>query len=123
MYRRREAPHAVSHLMDCDKCQESYKPEERQMMGCGFEDPIEGATTWWPRDGLEDDPPDVCIGYLMRLPEVRETARAMIHWERGTLSERFMGAEISTALLDALEALHGSGRELEAWLSKPKDER
>lgn len=121
MYRKREAPHAVAHLVDCDGCKQSYTAEERQRMGCGWEPRIPDAVTWWPRDGLDDDPPDTCIGYLMRLPEVREAARAMIHWERGTLKDRFMGEEISTALLDALEALHGSGRELEAYISKPKD--
>lgn len=91
-------------------------------MGCGWEPRVEGAVTWWPRDALaEDEPPDTCIGYLIRLPEVQEAARAMVHWERGTLSERFAGAEITTGLLDVLETIHRSTNELEAHAAKPKD--
>lgn len=90
-------------------------------MGCGWEAPSEFASTWWPRDGLDDDPPDTCIGYLIRLPELHEASRAMIHWERGTLRERFGGAEVTQVLLDVLETIHGSSKELERYLARPKE--
>jgi len=90
-------------------------------MGCGWEPSVEGATTWWPRDALDDDPPDTCIGYLIRLPELQEAARAMIHWERGTLRERFGGLEPTGALLDVLETIHRSANELEAHTLRQKD--
>lgn len=120
-WKRRESPGSVEHLFDCGRCQERYTPAQRQLMGCGWEPPIEGATTWWPRDGLDDEPPDTCIGYLIRLPEVSEAARAFVHWERGTLNERFGGLPPTTGLLDVLEALHNSGKELDSYIARPKE--
>lgn len=121
MWKRRETPGSVDHLFDCGTCQQRYSPSDRQLMGCGWEAPSEFSSTWWPRDALEDEPPDTCIGYLIRLPEVGEAARAMVHWERGTLRERFGGAEVTTGLLDVLETIHGSSKELESYLARPKE--
>lgn len=58
---------------------------------------------------------DTCPGYLVTMPHVTEAVRAHAHWERGTLRDRYHGAQLTGHLLDALEIFQGALWEIEAF--------
>jgi hypothetical protein len=117
---RREAA-SLGHLSNCDDCMSTTTSIERQHMGCGFEPMLEVSRPFAPR-GVPCKV-TVCPGYSTRLPEVIEVSRAYLHWDKGTMRERFAGAEPTPALLDGLELLQGSVRALESYLATPEKER
>ena len=117
-------------MLDCTACQRTTTSEERVAMACGLLPRDERVGPWLPPGLSWPEAPDgtrrlptVCIGYLTSLPEVREVARAHVHWAdgRGTLRDRYGGQEPTEVLLDGLEALQGSVWELDAWLTRPKE--
>jgi hypothetical protein len=102
---------------------------DRQALGCGYEPPplpeLGIRIEPWDHPSREPDAGEldeneelvtpVCIGYLMRLPEVAETTRARVHWAKGGL-QAWCGTEPPTeALLRSIEELDVSAAQLEQW--------
>ena len=108
---------------------------ERQMLGCGYEAPLSPHRVRdlmpWDADGREpanDETDDdgtlrtpVCIGYLLALPEVRETSRARLHWSKGQLATWTTSEPATEQLITAIEVLEVSTQALERWAMTPKD--
>lgn len=117
-WRNKDSPGSVSHLLDCERCKASYSQESRQLMGCAWEPRVDGARPWWPSE-LDGDP-DVCIGYMIQLPEVIEICRAFSHWDKGTLDHFIDHEPASASLLLGLEMLSGSVNQLNSFIMKPK---
>jgi hypothetical protein len=116
--------------MDCETCIEANPRDIRQTMGCGYEPPSPDADPWEHLDRkLESYERDddgrlrlpVCPGYLCKLPEVYETARARVHWEKGALRD-FCGGTPSDHLLTAVEILDAAVSAFQAWSMKPAEE-
>lgn len=85
--------------------------DQRRDLACGYEKPLSGAAPWYPpfaeKLGYQHKLPTACAGYLTRLPEVTEVARAHLHWTKGQL-EAFCGKdEPSPLLLLGIEILEG----------------
>lgn len=106
-------------LLDCDACREHRDREERQAMGCGYEE------RWEPehQDALWVHPgfpvrllgkPTTCAGYTTKLPAVLAIAGLRIHWERGTLLAR-LGGRTAPIIFDVLEAIEAQQNAAEAW--------
>lgn len=113
---RREMP---GHL-DCETCKASVEPALRQAMGCGWLAPTRARA--WQHRGDPGDAYTTCAGYTTTLPDVTDTARAWVHWDKGQLALRVVG-EPSRSLLDGVELLSASIRARDAWALKPKGER
>ena len=100
-------------------------PEIRQTLGCGYLPQLPDATPWLHRgmdvERLEGTPP-ACPGYVCKLPEISEAARARLHWEKGTLTER-CGGEPTEATLSALEELELAANACEAWRIEESNRR
>jgi hypothetical protein len=116
--------------MDCEKCMEANQRDIRQDMGCGHEPLIAAADPWdHPDRKVERDERDedghirlpVCPGYLCKLPEIYETARARVHWEKAGLRD-YCGGQPSDHLLTAVEILDAAVSAFQAWSMKPAEE-
>jgi hypothetical protein len=107
-------PASVEHLQDCGPCKQRYPSEVRRDMGCAYE-PDQERTFMWRHIGDSGPKPTTCAGYTTKLPMVREVAASYIHWEKGTLEQRFRGHELPEPLLDALEILHVNVSEVQSW--------
>lgn len=103
-------------LSDCTQCRARLSPEQRVSIGCGYEPPSPGAATWSHRSGRSSD---VCAGYLVRLPEAVEVARARLHWTHGELRS-FTRGEPSEKLVESIEVLDGEIHDVEAYVMKEK---
>lgn len=90
----------------------------RRAMGCGYEPPLRFRLPLWTPDAFPDKSPDICAGYLVRLPEVLEVARAYNHWSKGELASFTLGPP-HEQLSIGLEILAGSINELECARMKP----
>ncbi len=111
----RREPSAVEYTQDCSACMKKYGADVRRELGCGFEHDRKGRSFVWNHEGNPGEPPTMCPGYTTKLPMVREVAASYIHWEKGTLEQRFRGHELPEPLLDALEILHGNVSEVQSW--------
>lgn len=67
------------------------------------------------RDTKHDGEEKLCAGYVCRLPEVIEAARARMHWEKGALVSFCGGQQPSDHLLEAIEIFNHSVAELHHW--------
>ncbi len=99
------------------------------MLGCGYTPPPSALPVVpWEHPGRR--PPSserddagvvatpVCPGYLCKLPEVIEVARARIHWERGHLVQ-FCGSQPTEEMLGLIEVLEGAANEMQHWAMTP----
>jgi hypothetical protein len=108
---------------------------DRQMLGCPYEAPLPpalaGKLSLWDHPAREVGPDEVselgvvatpvCIGYLVRLPELHEVSRARMHWGKGELHS-WTGAEHpSEHLLHGIEVLEVATSQVERWAMTPKD--
>lgn len=107
-------------LLDCEMCQASATPAQRELMGCGWLPPVENPPDVWRHRGDLGSKHTVCAGYATRLPEVLDVMRHRLHWEKGSLQLRLAGAEPAAPLLDGIEALHYAVERYAAWRSDPK---
>lgn len=85
------------------------------MIGCGYEEPIEGATPW-AHPGAPSKP-TICVGYTTGLPVVREVTWLSLHWERGSLAQR-MGGEPDETDWQRLEAYENARSQCQSWAFK-----
>ncbi|HEY1813018.1 MAG TPA: hypothetical protein VGG74_11795 [Kofleriaceae bacterium] len=92
----------------------------RRSMGCGFLPPLEARLPSWRPRAFPDESGagDVCAGYLVRLPEVIEAARAYTHWSNGELAA-FCGSLPPELLVISIEIIAGSIAELNVATMKP----
>lgn len=89
----------------------------RKTWGCGFEPAATGNLAPFVRVPVPigcDVKPTTCPGYTTRLPEVIETARARLHWSKGSL-DQFVRGWATEHLIGAIEILEGSSNEVQAW--------
>jgi hypothetical protein len=110
----------VSHLSNCTECQADRTDEARQSLGCGWLPPSTEKTFVWHPTGLPGEPLKICAGYTAKLPQVAEAGRARLHWEKGTLAERYDGEGVTPVLMDALEIAEGAFADLIAAKSSGK---
>lgn len=103
-------------LSDCNTCQRRLSDEARARIGCGHLPPRKDAAPWMHRSGKTSD---VCAGYLARLPEVVEIARARLHWTHGELRS-FTRTAPTENLVDCIEVLDGESHDLEAYVMKER---
>jgi hypothetical protein len=102
----RSRPGAVEMFTDCEACMRANPPEIRKGLACGYLPPVatsELTAAGGRPDGFRGEM-TTCIGYTTKLPEVIETSRARLHWEKGTL-QAWAGGEPTDPLLLALEEL------------------
>jgi hypothetical protein len=121
--------HSIEHLSDCEKCMEQFDTTTRRYMGCGWEQPIDGARPWSPENLNADwkaptgkvHLPVICVGYTSKLPEVIEIARARVHAkEFGGLSN-FCDERPTEHLRIGIEILEGASNETQNWsMSNPE---
>lgn len=88
-------------------------------MRCGLEPAIDPdqADDVWNHDGLMAmnlPPPDVCVGYVRRLPIVTDVDMLKVHWERQSLAAA-LGGEIPEIVLQGLTELDAHTRAAESW--------
>ncbi len=115
---RRKNPDGMSLLSNCDECQRREPVQVRERMGCGYLPPSEHARPWaHPSYG---EKVKHCPGYVCKLPEVIEVARARRHWRNGELRS-FAHGQPSDDLMALVEVHDVSASDLEAHLAKPKD--
>lgn len=117
-------------LSDCAGCMAANSREIRQSMGCGFEPPIEIVERWEP-EGREPRPGELdedgrelvptCPGYVCKLPDVLEVARARVHWQKNAAAfTAVCGGEPTDQLLHAIEVLEGAHNDMEHRLFELK---
>jgi hypothetical protein len=106
-------------LADCGSCLKNRSKHERQSWACAYEPPAPGfiPVQPWDHRGRKVDPGELddrgrptmptCVGYVCNLPEVREAARARIHWEKSSLGH-FCDGKPHERLLETLEILDAS---------------
>lgn len=114
-------------LLDCDACRENRDREERQEMGCGYEErlePEQQVALWvhpsFPVRALGK--PTTCAGYTTKLPAVLRISNLGIHWERGTLRAR-CGGDPPAIVLDVLEQVESQRDAVRAWQENEAAER
>lgn len=110
----------MSTLNDCDACMKSCPRHTRQLLGCGYETPVEGVIAW-TGEGYDGPAPSTCIGYTRKLPEVIEVARARRHWDKGELRSFTEGEQPSRALVMAIEIMDSAANEVTAHYMAKKD--
>jgi hypothetical protein len=87
-------------------------------MGCGYLPKSDSARPW-AHHGFRGEV-DHCPGYVCKLPEVIEVARAVRHWRNGELRS-FAHGQPADDLMALIEVLDASISELEAHLAKPRE--
>lgn len=113
--------HSVEHLADCSKCMERLDVRTRQTLACGWEQAAQPSFAW-RHIGYSGPTPTVCPGYSCGLPQVAEAARAFVHWERGTLRDRFSTDTLPEPFLDALEILQVESNAVQSWMWEQRRE-
>lgn len=105
---------------------------ERQFLGCGFLPPppdnLRASVNPWDHHGrkLGGDELDengklvtpVCVGYLLRMPEVHEVPAARLHWSKGQL-EHWCDGQPTEHLLAAIVECETSINAYEVWRMTP----
>lgn len=120
----RRNSHAVEHLTDCDTCMQTRSVSTRQTMACGFAPPAPAgvAAAWSFEYGARHAPrATTCIGYLLRLPEVREIVYGWKHWEKGQLAIYAQG-DPTELLVAGVGIFDDAAKSLQSWKSTPKNE-
>lgn len=109
--------HPIDHLTDCGKCKMQFDSTTRAAMGCGYEKPRDGARPWSPKNfnGKWIGTELACPGYTTNLPEVIETARGRIHWNKSSLRDFCGGEQPTDETLACIELLESSCNEMIAW--------
>lgn len=97
--------------MECDACKRMTAETQREYMRCGW---MPTSMRTGPNMHTEIGELDTCPGYLIRLPQVNEAARARMHWEHGSLEHRYDGQEPTGTLLDCIEILVSQISEVES---------
>lgn len=79
----------MEQYSDCEKCMRTRNVTERQLIGCGYEQPHERPefVSTWMHAGMTGDQPEVCPGYATKLPEVVEASLARSFFEKGSLAQ------------------------------------
>jgi hypothetical protein len=112
---------------ECGSCLTSQSRITRQALGCGYEPPAPAFVPVipWDHTGRQqlsgESQLKICPGYVCRLPEVTEVARAHLHWDRGSLS--VLTKDPSDVLIDGIEVMEGSIQSFKSWTMKPKDQQ
>lgn len=116
----RRDPDSMAALKSCETCMQTNTEATRREMGCGFAPPLERRLPAWRPSAFEvsKDDDGSCAGYLVRLPQVIEVARAYSHWQYGELAA-FCDGPPSELLLIGLEILSGSIAELNQAILTP----
>ena len=98
-----------------------FTRDVRRSIGCGYEEPMEGARPYWPPGAAarqvppgEWPGPTICVGYTTKLPAVRETTWLQLHWQRGTLKQK-LGAEPDESDFARLETFEQAQGECQSW--------
>lgn len=93
---------AVAVYLDCEKCMRDQSTEARRLMGCGYmaDAPLPAGRP----PGYESDL-TVCMGYSTSLPEVIETSRARLWWDKGALRDWCEDEPPTPALRIAIEEM------------------
>src|SRR5690606_23183324 len=98
-------------------CMQTESIHTREFFGCGYlPPPPDGKVrlTVWRHPGDTESPaPTTCVGYTTKLPEVREAARAHLHWSKGALFA--FDRKPHENLIAAIELLHHASNEVDAW--------
>jgi hypothetical protein len=114
-------------IADCTKCKSTNPKEARQAWACPYEPPAPKhiPVRTWDHPGRTADPSEldergeqklkVCPGYACNLPEVIETARARIHWSKGSLDAFTAGEPAHERLVECIEVLDASISALQSW--------
>lgn len=114
---------SVARYSDCETCMQTTPLTTRQALGCGYAPRSELVRVMvWDnpaRDPGGDHPLTTCPGYTTKLPEVRETSYARLHWKNSQL-ELWARGEVVDHQLDAITILEASSQGVEAWLMTPK---
>lgn len=76
----------------------------RQLMGCGYEKPVDHPHDVWQPFGMRGAPLKFCPGYTTKLPEVSETSWARFYLEKGALAQ-FTDRPITEQTREAIEVL------------------
>jgi len=101
-------------FLDCETCTD---PHTRRCLGCGFLPSTQH---------LAGDRPfpeaTVCPGYLVRLPEVVEAARARSWTKRGGLTPLYGSKKLPMVALDAIDILESAANEQEARSFRERQE-
>lgn len=103
----------MSMISNCDTCKASQPVSVRASIGCGYEREVERSIAWSHRSGK--CAPATCAGYLVRLPEVIEAARARLHWSKGSLRD-FCASQPSENILLAVEIVESAAGEVESYV-------
>jgi hypothetical protein len=109
-------PQASAYL-DCHSCVGMMSAAIRARWNCGLLNPKKRTGPGFPVPPSWGADSEVCPGYLITLPQVQETARARVHWEKGLLKERYEGEELTGVLFDCIEILNGAVGDLEMQVS------
>lgn len=127
-YARRD-PGALG-IADCGGCYKNTPALVRQSLGCAFEPPPPSSVfvRAWDHPDRRPSPdefengqpkPQICPGYLCRLPQVIEVGRAHMHWSKGSLSA--FSPEPSELLIEGIEVLEMESHALQiAIMTKDK---
>lgn len=105
---------------------------ERQFLGCELLPPpspnLRASVRPWDHPGrkLHDDEIDedgklvtpVCVGYLLRMPEVHEVPTARLHWSKGQL-EHWCDDKPSERLLSVIVEFETAMNGYESWRMTP----
>lgn len=111
-------------IADCDRCKASTPQSVRQVLGCGYEPPIDRVRlqVWQPpsgKHGYSGPALTTCAGYTVNLPEVHEASAAYAHWNKGNAS---VLGPLSEMMLDAILTIAGQYAQLQAWNMTPASE-
>lgn len=103
---------AVAMYLDCEKCMQNQTYEARRLMGCGY---IADAPAPQVRPPGYEGEVTVCIGYSTSLPQVIETSRARLWWDKGALEDWCEGERPTPALRLAIEEMEGQSHACQAF--------
>jgi len=130
----RSANHSLADVwLDCADCKKRNDRATRRQFNCGWLPLSEHKGPGYPQQRgfpQRTDPDDykrpadyakacraeICLGYVIRLPQVCEASRALSHWRNGSLLLRYEGEAPTLLLLDCVEELQASVQASESFI-------
>lgn len=108
---------SAADFLDCDACMDNLTEHDRRCLGCGFlpESKHHAGDRPFPEAS-------VCPGYLVRLPEVTEAARALVWSKRGGVEPLYGRGRLPQALVDCVDVLDGARNDVEARTFRERQE-
>ena len=105
---------------------ETFTPDQRRELACGYEPHDEDASGWapditrlgWQGMDYAGAPPTTCPGYTTKLHDVVEVIRARGHWKTGQLVDA-VGGPLTEQFVAAIEILDAEANRCENFYATP----